>query len=233
MRKQKTFLAILLTLMLAVTFSVSNITTFDTYAASKKYTKTYSLKRNYYKTVKLKSKIKSVKSSNKKVATVKKSGKKFTIVTKKKGTAIITVKCKNKKTYRYKVKVSNKKHKHSYTSAVTTQPTCTSEGTRTYTCECGHSYTESIAKSDHCWHTTTETKTIHHDAEYTTERHVITSDGVDHGRCDQVDMDALDVYCTQHNCSYGAQTVQVLVREAWDETVTTEVTTCSNCGTSK
>lgn len=36
---------------------------------------------------------------------------------------------------------------HSYTSAVTEQPTTTEEGVTTYTCgSCGHSYTESIAK---------------------------------------------------------------------------------------
>lgn len=36
---------------------------------------------------------------------------------------------------------------HSYTSAVTKQPTTTEEGVTTYTCgSCGHSYTESIAK---------------------------------------------------------------------------------------
>lgn len=41
---------------------------------------------------------------------------------------------------------------HSYTSAVTTQPTCTAPGVKTYTCTregCGHSYTESIPATDH------------------------------------------------------------------------------------
>lgn len=36
-------------------------------------------------------------------------------------------------------------HSHSYTSAVTKQPTCGATGVRTYTCTCGHSYTEEIA----------------------------------------------------------------------------------------
>ena len=36
-------------------------------------------------------------------------------------------------------------HSHSYTSAVTKQPTCGATGVRTYTCACGDSYTETIA----------------------------------------------------------------------------------------
>lgn len=40
---------------------------------------------------------------------------------------------------------------HSYTSAVTTQPTCTKEGVKTYTCNCGHTYTESVAANGHSY----------------------------------------------------------------------------------
>ena len=47
-------------------------------------------------------------------------------------------------------------HKHSYSASVTKQPTCSSTGTRTYTCSCGDSYTESIPAVDHHWQ--------HHDA---------------------------------------------------------------------
>lgn len=43
-------------------------------------------------------------------------------------------------------------HKHSYTSSVTKQPTCSKEGVRTYKCSCGRSYTESIpATRKHIW----------------------------------------------------------------------------------
>ncbi len=143
MKNQKKIFAIIFTLMLAISLSVSSTATINTYAASKKYTKTYNLKRNYKKTVKLKSKIKSVKSSNKKVATVKKSGKKFTITTKKKGTAIITVKCKNKKTYRYKVKVSSKKHKHSWKNKTWTEDKVTETKVSVYVCNgCGSEFTD-------------------------------------------------------------------------------------------
>lgn len=42
-------------------------------------------------------------------------------------------------------------HTHSYTSAVTTEPTCTRSGVRTYTCSCGASYTEAIPATGHAW----------------------------------------------------------------------------------
>lgn len=41
------------------------------------------------------------------------------------------------------------KHSHSYSSKVTKQATCTSTGIKTFTCSCGKSYTESIAKTSH------------------------------------------------------------------------------------
>lgn len=40
-------------------------------------------------------------------------------------------------------------HTHSYTSSVTTTATCTTNGVRTYTCSCGHSYTETIQATGH------------------------------------------------------------------------------------
>lgn len=42
-------------------------------------------------------------------------------------------------------------HTHSYTSAVTTAATCTTAGVRTYTCSCGHSYTEAIPATGHSY----------------------------------------------------------------------------------
>lgn len=40
-------------------------------------------------------------------------------------------------------------HNHNYTSTVTKNPACTEEGVTTYTCSCGHSYTESIRATGH------------------------------------------------------------------------------------
>lgn len=43
----------------------------------------------------------------------------------------------------------NPDHKHSYTENVTKEPTCTEAGEKTYTCGCGHSYTEEIPAKGH------------------------------------------------------------------------------------
>ena len=40
---------------------------------------------------------------------------------------------------------------HSYTSTVTTAPTCTTPGLVTYTCECGDSYTQTVAPTGHAY----------------------------------------------------------------------------------
>lgn len=42
-------------------------------------------------------------------------------------------------------------HTHSYTSSVTTAATCETAGVRTYTCSCGHSYTEAIPATGHTY----------------------------------------------------------------------------------
>ena len=47
-------------------------------------------------------------------------------------------------------------HTHSYSSKVTTAATCGKEGVKTFTCSCGHSYTEKIAATgQHSWKTAT------------------------------------------------------------------------------
>ncbi|MCM1221494.1 MAG: hypothetical protein NC548_44150 [Lachnospiraceae bacterium] len=40
-------------------------------------------------------------------------------------------------------------HKHNYTEEITKEPTCTEEGEKTCTCECGDSYTEKIPMTEH------------------------------------------------------------------------------------
>ncbi|MCM1237342.1 MAG: hypothetical protein NC489_45330, partial [Ruminococcus flavefaciens] len=40
-------------------------------------------------------------------------------------------------------------HKHSYTEAITKQPTCTEKGIKTFTCKCGDTYTEEIPAKGH------------------------------------------------------------------------------------
>ena len=47
-------------------------------------------------------------------------------------------------------------HTHSYSSKVTTAATCGKEGVKTFTCSCGHSYTEKIAATgQHSWKSAT------------------------------------------------------------------------------
>ena len=53
-------------------------------------------------------------------------------------------------------------HKHSYTSEVTTPETCTANGVRTFTCSCGHSYTETIPKTGHGYSNDWTTNSSHH-----------------------------------------------------------------------
>ncbi len=40
-------------------------------------------------------------------------------------------------------------HTHAYSEAITANSTCTSNGVKTFTCSCGHSYTEAIAATGH------------------------------------------------------------------------------------
>ena|GEM_PF-3440884 len=42
-------------------------------------------------------------------------------------------------------------HMHSYTAKVTTSPTCTQAGIKTFTCTCGDTYTEPVAKLTHSY----------------------------------------------------------------------------------
>ena len=55
-------------------------------------------------------------------------------------------------------------HTHSYTSEVTTEPTCTRSGVRTYTCDgCGNTYTEYIPATGHAWEVKSDVKTQYDD----------------------------------------------------------------------
>lgn len=66
-------------------------------------------------------------------------------------------------------------HTHSYTGKVTTAATCTAEGVQTFTCSCGSSYTESIAKGSHSYKATI-TKPACTEKGYTTYKCVACGD---------------------------------------------------------
>ena len=59
------------------------------------------------------------------------------------------------------------KHEHSYISNVTKEPTCTSDGVRTYSCSCGNSYTESISANGHSFGSYTYNNDATYDADGT------------------------------------------------------------------
>lgn len=91
--------------------------------------------------------IKSVKSSNKNIATVNKKG---TVTAKKSGTVTISLIGKNKKTYKCKITVQDKEHKHKYTEKFV-DSTCAEKGYTLYTCSCGKSYKDNYVDKKN-WH---------------------------------------------------------------------------------
>ena len=50
---------------------------------------------------------------------------------------------------KYNIKFADLNHTHSYTFKITKQPTCTEKGVKTYTCDCGESYTEEVSALGH------------------------------------------------------------------------------------
>ena len=49
------------------------------------------------------------------------------------------------------VEVSERPHEHSHESTITKEPTCLEEGVKTFTCECGDSYTETVSALGHSY----------------------------------------------------------------------------------
>ena len=67
-------------------------------------------------------------------------------------------------------------HEHSYKETVTTAATCTEEGVKTYTCECGDTYTEAIPATGHSF----TNYVYNEDATY-------EADGTETAKCDNCD----------------------------------------------
>ena len=121
-------------------------------------------------------------------------------------------------------------HQHSYAVTATTQATCTSQGSTTYTCACGDSYTDYTNANGHSWVATTETKTIHHPETYGSVTYIMASDGHIFGKAGEVNYDDVDAYISATGTSYGSVTVSEVIAPAYDEQVTTTVNVCSVCG---
>lgn len=68
-------------------------------------------------------------------------------------------------------------HEHNYTETITTPATCEADGVKTFTCECGDTYTETIATQGHVF----ENYTSNNDATY-------TADGTETAKCSNCDV---------------------------------------------
>lgn len=105
-------------------------------------------------------------------------------------------------------------HTHSYTSKATKNATCTQEGVKTFTCSCGESYTEAIAKTSHSYKTTTTTATCTNDG-YTTHKCSTCSDTYVDNRTNALGH-AYQAEIAKPTCTVSGYTKH----------------TCSRCGTS-
>ena len=108
-------------------------------------------------------------------------------------------------------------HTHAYTSKVTKAATCTAEGVMTYTCRCGDSYTEKIAKLDHEYvGSETIAPTCGAEGEYTYSC----------VNCGNTYTEA--IAALEHNYDSGTTTASPTCTEAGVKTYT-----CQNCGGTK
>ena len=117
-------------------------------------------------------------------------------------------------------------HTHSYTSSVTTQPTCCNPGVRTYTCSCGNSYTESIpATGNHNWVAQTWQKPVY-------DFHAICNGcGKDFGSGTAAAEAAAEHAIASSNPACGAWSNKYVPTGEY-ETITTGYK-CSTCGATK
>ena len=99
-------------------------------------------------------------------------------------------------------------HIHEYTEQVI-QPTCTQKGVKTYTCECGHSYTEDIEVLMHDIET--------HEAKEPT--------------CAEVGWEEYES-CKREGCNYSTYIeLPITGKHTWDEGKITTQPTCTEKGT--
>lgn len=141
-----------------------------------------------------------------------------------------------------KAEASKQAHSHSYVETVTANPTCSNPGTKTFTCACGDSYTESIpATGEHQWVENTEI--VHHDEIGHNESTPIEVNTFHCRGCagSWTDLDEFRYHSCDGSASastgfyYTTETTYdntwVVDQEAWDEPITTS--TCSACGATR
>ena len=105
-------------------------------------------------------------------------------------------------------------HTHSYTGKVTTAATCTKEGVKTFTCSCGSSYTESIAKASHSYKATVTAPTC-------------TAKGYTTHKCSACNNSYKDTYVAATGHSYGSYKSNGDATCTKDGTKTAKCTACS------
>ena len=158
--------------------------------------------------------------------------------------------CGNKETKTLDKLIEN--HTHSYSGSITTQPSCTREGVKTFLCSCGSSYTESIAKTEHTYKATVTAPTCTQ-AGYTTHKCSCGSSYVDakvnatgHKYTDSITKPTCTAEgYTKHTCSVCNNTYtdsktaatghsySVTSDTATCTAAGTKTETCSNCGNKK
>lgn len=136
-------------------------------------------------------------------------------------------------------------HVHDYKSTITTQSSCVVPGIRTYTCDCGDSYTENLGTTDHNF--VASTTIIHHDEVWQSiprqipgQRVVICGCGAEFTDSESWNNHRIaSIESNGPHCLCGGpydiedrpgETVYDYVKtsDAWDETITTYI--CSVCG---
>lgn len=99
-------------------------------------------------------------------------------------------------------------HEHTYTSQITASATCTEDGTKTYTCPCGDSYTEAIPALGHAYSDT-----------YTVDKAATCAEEGSKSR-----------YCTHPGCTANTD-ITAIEKEAHTHKVTaTKKATCTKAG---
>lgn len=125
-------------------------------------------------------------------------------------------------------------HQHSYSSSVTTQPTCTTAGVRTFTCSCGKSYTESVPAKGHDWGTRTATKQEQVWQEGAKHTVVVCTCGATFSSANAYDTHSVDMMLsgdTRHHSASDSVTQDPGKYVTKD--VPYEQTYCKNCGATK
>lgn len=115
-------------------------------------------------------------------------------------------------------------HTHSYSVTSTVPATCTKEGSNTYTCSCGDSYTETIPMTAHNWVHHHEDEVKHEDCYIVCScgaRFYSTADWIAHTK----NYDAVEAITNHGGYGEGSSWVVDSPAKDWDQ--------CSICGATK